>query len=252
MSEWNIKAIVRGDIYGDRSINLQYVDMGQGYWHPSTFYYLTDGDQHVLIDTGYGDPEEITETQPLFELRAERPFEQLLREEAVPPEEVDLVVMSHLHWDHAGNVDAFPDDVEIMINRRAAEFAYAPPEPFAGAFLSPTHGYDPPWTSTSFTFFDGDTTIAEGIRAVHTPGHTPGHVSFLVEHAGTTYGLAIDVFPTYENIEGVGDTRYHPPGCVDALAWWESAHRMDTAADVLIPSHDPDGPANEWIVGGES
>lgn len=247
MSSWAIKAIDRGEIYGDRSINLQYVGMGENYWHPSTFYYATDGTRDVLIDTGYGDPERMEMVQSLFELRAPFSFKDLLEREAVPPEEIDHLVMSHLHWDHAGNLDALPEHTEVHINRRAAEFAYAPPEPFGTAFLSPAYGYDPSWRTTEFSFFDGDTDLFEGFRAIHTPGHTPGHVSFLIESEGITYGLAIDVFPNYENYEGLGEVTYHPPGCVNVLDWWDSAHLLDAEADIIIPSHDPDGPRNEWI-----
>lgn len=248
MSDWQIKALIRGEIYGDRSINLQYTGMGEKYWHPSTVYYLTDGDRNVLIDTGFGDPETTAEKQPLFELRADRPFATLLTEEAVSPEDIDILVLSHLHWDHAGNVDLFTDtETEIRINREAAQFAYAPPDPFGGAFLSPSHGYEPSWQDAEFEFFEEDTEIAPGLKAVHTPGHSPGHVSFLVKNGETTYGLAIDVFPNYANLEGTESSRYHPPGCVDVLDWWESAVRLDELADVIVPSHDPDGPTNEWI-----
>jgi glyoxylase-like metal-dependent hydrolase (beta-lactamase superfamily II) len=253
VSDWQIKALIRGEINGDRSINMQYVGMGEKYWHPSTVYYLTDGDRNILIDTGFGDPEEAAAEQPLFDVRTDRSLSALLEEEAVPPAEIDTLVMSHLHWDHAGDVDLLADSgAEVLINREALRFASAPPEPYGGAYRSPAHGYDPSWSDVEFTFFDGDTEIAPGLRAIHTPGHSPGHVSFLVESGETTYGLAIDVFPNYANIEGTDASRYHPPGCVNALDWWESAKTLDERADELVPSHDPDGPANELITEGDA
>ncbi len=244
MTNWQIKALIRGEIYGDRSINMQYTGMGEKHWHPSTVYYLTDGEQNVLVDTGFGNPEETAAKQPLFELRADESLSSLLEREAVPPAEIDTLIMTHLHWDHAGNVDLFDNQsTDIMINREAAAVAYAPPAPFGGAFLSPTHGYDPSWSDVEFTFFEGDTEIAPGLQAIHTPGHTPGHVSLLVENGSTTYGLAIDVFPNYANAEG----DFHPPGTMNTLDWWESAQKLDRVSDVIVPSHDPEGPENEWI-----
>jgi N-acyl homoserine lactone hydrolase len=248
MPEWRIKALVRGQIRGDRSINLQYTDMGTQVWHPSTIYYLTDGDRHVVIDTGYGDPEEVASQQPMFELDADRPIRDLLEAEAVPPEEVDMLLMSHLHWDHAGNVDLFADaGAEIFVQREAARYAANPLPIHTGAFLSPSGGFNPSWADVDFTYVDGDESVAPGLRAIHTPGHSPGHTSFLVDVGDRTYGLAIDVFPFYENFEGTDRKGLHPPGTTDDEAWWHSANRVRNESDVIVPSHDPEGPANEWV-----
>jgi glyoxylase-like metal-dependent hydrolase (beta-lactamase superfamily II) len=246
MTDWRIKALVRGEILGDKSINLQYTDMGESYWHPSTVYYLTDGTRHVLVDTGYGDPDAVNEQQSLFTVRADRSLASLLAAEAVPVEEIDTLVMTHLHWDHAGNVDQF-DHADVYIQREAARYAYAPLEIHEAAFRSPSGGFDPSWGETAFRFVDGDEQLYPGLRVIHTPGHTPGHASLLVEQGETTVGLAIDVFPLYANAEGLGGSRFHPPGCTDVHAWWASAQRVMRAADVVVPSHDPDGPADEWI-----
>jgi glyoxylase-like metal-dependent hydrolase (beta-lactamase superfamily II) len=251
MSDWRIKALVRGRICGDRSINLQYTDMGTRFWHLSTIYYLTDGDRHVVVDTGYGDPDEVEQQQPLFDLDADRSLRELLEAEAVPPEDVDTLVMSHLHWDHAGNVDIFAEaGADVFVQREAARYAANPLQIHARAFQSPSAGYDPSWTDVDFTYVDGDENIAPGLRAIHTPGHSPGHTSFLVDTGDRTYGLAIDVFPLYENLEGTDGEGLHPPGTTDDEAWWHSANRVRNEADMIVPSHDPDGPANEWVTDG--
>lgn len=248
MTDWAVKALTRGQIKGDRSINLQYTDMGTEYWHPSTLYYLTDGDRNIIIDTGYGDPKDVGAQQPLFELDADHSLRTLLESEAVPPEDVDTVLVSHLHWDHGGNVDLFADaGADIVIQREAARYASNPLPFHEGAFLAPSGGYEPSWRDVSFEYIDGDATITPGLRAIHTPGHSPGHTSFLVDTGAETLGLGIDVFPLYENIEGTVAARFHPPGTTDDEAWWHSATRLASAADVIIPSHDPDGPHNEWI-----
>lgn len=248
MNNWDIKAIVRGEIRGDRSINLQYTDMGTQFWHPSTVYYLTDGEHNIVIDTGYGEPDDIEPKQPLFKLDADRSLPDLLASEAVAVEEVDILLLSHLHWDHAGNVDMFAErDIEIKIQRTAAEYAADPLDIHAAAFMSPSADYEPSWANVDFEYIEGDETILPGLKAIHTPGHSPGHTSFLVNTNKGTYGLAIDVFPLYENMEGTDAAKFHPPGTTNDRDWWHSAHRVTRAADVVIPSHDPDGPANEWV-----
>lgn len=248
MTEWAIKSLIRGQIKGDRSINLQYTDMGESFWHPSTLYYLTDGDRNIVIDTGYGDPETVASQQPLFELDADQSLSSLLDTEAVSIDDVDTLLLSHLHWDHAGNVDRFADaGAEIVIQREAARYACNPLPIHVGAFHAPSAGYEPSWLDVSFTYIDGDEQLAPGLRAIHTPGHSPGHTSFLVETDAGTIGLGIDVFPLYENLEGTDAAAYHPPGTTDDEAWWHSANRLDREADTIVPSHDPDGPHNEWI-----
>jgi glyoxylase-like metal-dependent hydrolase (beta-lactamase superfamily II) len=249
MSDWDIKPLVRGEVYGYKSVLVWREDMGEEFWHPSMVYYLTNGELDVLIDTSFRDPEVADFDESMFTIRMEQSFEELLETEAVPVEEFDIVIQSHLHWDHAGNVDAFADtDAEILVQREERRYAAAPLEIYDVSFLSPSMGYSPSWKDAEFTFIDGDTTIAPGLRAIKTPGHTPGHMSFLVENGDTTYGLPIDVLPTYRNIEGVREgLDVHPPTHMDMEAWWESAHRLKREADVLIPSHDPEGPANEWV-----
>jgi glyoxylase-like metal-dependent hydrolase (beta-lactamase superfamily II) len=244
MTDWQIKSIVRGRLRCEKSILIGSAEPGTKLWFPSTVYYLTDGDRHVLVDTGYGDPETVAPTQPPFEFDTDHTLRDLLEEHAVPPAEFDAVVLSHLHWDHAGNVDLFDDaTTEIHAPRAAVRYAYAPLPIHERAFLSPGGGYDPPWLRTSFTHLDGDETVEPGLRAIHTPGHSPGHTSLLVDSGDTTYGLAIDVAPLAANVRGEPD----PPGCMNVFEWWESAKRLRAAADVVVPSHDPDGPGTEWI-----
>lgn len=244
-AEWRIKSIVRGQLRSEKSFLLQAAESGEMLTFPSTIYYLTDGDQHVLVDTGYGDPDVVGPTQPPFELNADHTFVELLEEHAVAPSEFDTVFLSHLHWDHAGNVAVFDDEpAEVYVQRRAAEYAYAPLQIHQRAFLSPGGGYEPSWLHTDFRFVDGNETITPGVRAIHTPGHSPGHTSLLVENGETTYGLAIDVAPLAANVDPNG---LSPPGCMDVEAWWKSARCLREEADIIVPSHDPDGPKTEWI-----
>lgn len=244
-SDWEVKSIVRGRLRASKSFLLQSAPAGEKLWFPSTVYYVTNGDQHVLVDTGYDDPEVVAPTQPPFEFDTHHTFRELLEEHAVPPSEFDTVFVSHLHWDHSGNVDLFDDEpADVYVPRESARYAYAPLEIHHRAFLTPKAGYDPPWLRTDFRFVDGDETIAPGLRAVHTPGHSPGHTSLLVDSGDTTYALAIDVAPLAENI---GESELNPPGTMDVFAWWESAKRLREGSDVVIPSHDPDGPGTEWI-----
>jgi N-acyl homoserine lactone hydrolase len=89
---------------------------------------------------------------------------------------------------------------------------------------------------------DGDVRLAPGVDAVFTPGHTPGHQSFLVElAAGGGYAFAFDAADLTENIE----QERGPGGFVhcEAQEALDSLLRLKAIAAVrglaLVPGHDP-------------
>lgn len=89
------------------------------------------------------------------------------------PGDVDLVLNSHLHFDHAGSNNCFP----------AAEFWCQEAE-WEAVESHPTHYPDPGWNpgpAARRRSLRGDTPVAAGVTLVSTPGHTPGHQSLLVE-----------------------------------------------------------------------
>src|SRR5438552_2715866 len=88
------------------------------------------------------------------------------------PDNVDLVVISHLHYDHAGGAQLFPKS-ELVVQRD--EYAYAHyPAPFLEGFYL-RQIFDLP--GYRWRLLDGDTELMPGVTALRTDGHTPGHQS---------------------------------------------------------------------------
>ena len=125
----------------------------------------------------------------------------------VDPDQVDIVVNTHLHTDHCANNDLFRYAVQMV------------------------HGKELP--DSRFVAVAADHELFPGIVLVHTPGHTPGTMSVFVE-AERKYAIVGDAIPTFENVR-----RWVPPGIVsDGDAALRSMRMIVAFADVVVPGHD--------------
>lgn len=135
----------------------------------------------VLVDTGLGDKwgdEEVG----LLDFQKPRGLKAGLAESGVRPEDVDIVVYSHLHYDHSGGgthrsgVDlfapSFPNAVYYV--QRAEMHAAAQPEAIATGDFRPEDVY-PLEANSQLQIVDGDAEILPGVSLHQAPGHTVGH-----------------------------------------------------------------------------
>lgn len=110
----------------------------------------------------------------------------------VKPDDVAIVVNSHLHFDHAGNNGAFPRATFVV---QAEHLAFAKGKPnFPGVY----------WDIAELHYLPvaGRTRVAHGVEVVPTPGHAPGHQSLVVDLAETgRVVLAGDAAFTRVNLE---------------------------------------------------
>lgn len=158
--------------------------------------------------------------------------------------DVGTVVVSHLHFDHAGALRRFPHATTYI---GAGELAYArAPERFASTWYRREDfgdHLDIDWHeigADTDVFGDGAVTV------LALPGHTPGSLGLLVRLPGRRIVLTGDAVHT----RGAFDTELHYPGDVDSLAARASLRRLatlarDQAADIWI-CHDPD----DWAAFG--
>jgi N-acyl homoserine lactone hydrolase len=245
MRTWRIKPIVRGEVLAEKSEILAHQDPGTKLWVPSMVWYLTDGDRHVLVDTGFADPSPAKGSVAGYSVRSSCPLETTLRNEECPTRLVTAVIFTHLHWDHCENLHLFPE-ARLLVQREEVRYAVAPLPFDAEAYNSPCVGGTPGWLGRRVSFLDGDIEIFPGLRVLSTPGHTPGHQSVLVDTRFGTYGIAGDLLPMYVNAEYGGPGAFFPPACFDYGSWHQSFHRLAGACDMLLPSHEPSLPT-DWI-----
>jgi glyoxylase-like metal-dependent hydrolase (beta-lactamase superfamily II) len=145
----------------------------------------------------------------------------------VRPDDVGVIVNSHLHFDHAGNNRAFPNATFIV---QAEHLAYAKGRPNFPAIY-----WDDP--ALRYTPASGRARVAAGIEVVPTPGHAPGHQSLVVDLAGTgRVVLCGDAAFTRANLERGEIPGQDPEAGKESLALIRSLVRDDLAR--AFPSHD--------------
>jgi glyoxylase-like metal-dependent hydrolase (beta-lactamase superfamily II) len=119
------------------------------------------------------------------------------------PEQVDEVLLTHLHADHVGGIApggkmAFPNAVIGASKLDADYWLNDANEAAAPAFLTPMFEGDkaslkPYIAAGQFRPFDGGQELVPGIRAIPAPGHTPGHTFYMVESKGQKLVIWSDV-----------------------------------------------------------
>lgn len=154
-------------------------------------------------------------------------------------DDVSRIVLSHLHNDHAGGLRLFSVDVPVWVQRTELEYGLAD-HPFPEQHGMFRIDYDDPLIN--WQLMEGDAEIAPGIWAFTTPGHTPGHQSFVIElQDGSGYVLPFDAGDLMENYEN----EIGPGGFVHCTAEdaRQSLLRVKKVADEygypIVPGHDP-------------
>jgi len=205
----------------------------------------------VLIDTGVGNKES-DKFHDIYGVQNEsvegRPtrLEDALASLGCAAEDVDIVLDTHLHFDHAGGntrmdpdgeaVPAFPH-ARYVVQEREHRFAQIDNPRIRASYLG--HNYAPVGEAGLWDFVDGDGVVTEGVEVVRTPGHTPHHQSVLVRSGGETACFLAGVCPTSAHLPLPWIMGYdlEPLVTLDSKrTLWERAREE---AWLLVFEHDP-------------
>jgi glyoxylase-like metal-dependent hydrolase (beta-lactamase superfamily II) len=163
-----------------------------------------------------------------------------------PFKDVSKVILTHLHTDHAGGLYHFPAS-EIIIHKKEFDIAIG----LAGRIAGYLPHRWPSWLNPTFIEFGRSVhgpfnesfsvTKDRKVIILSTPGHTPGHISVIVEIDGYHYFIAGDASYNQENMlntnpDGVGDKSQS----IDTLKKIELFSRFNPT--IYLPSHDPNVP----------
>ena len=207
---------------------------------------LVKGARTMLVDAGSGD--KLTAKQAdVYRLEREWNLQHSLAAAGVSPESIDIVLATHLHFDHAGGFTARGDDgvvrprfprAQYVVRRGEFEDAMNPNERTKGSYFS--ENYKPLADNNVLQLVDDDATIMPGVRVRRTGGHTMHHQMVVIESGGRTAVFVADLLPTAAHLPEVWIMGYDlfP---LDTLNFKRAFLREAIEREYLILfEHDPD------------
>ncbi|WP_417522550.1 N-acyl homoserine lactonase family protein [Marinovum sp.] len=238
MSTWEVHAVKYAERNARTRADSFLFDDNHDAPHAMDYYIwvLRRGDEVILVDTGYDSAEAQLRGRPI----------QLDPREALNPlglaaEAVTRVIVTHLHYDHAGGLHLFPN---ATLHMQAAEMQFA---------TGPCMCHDTlraPFTaghvceavkrlySGKVVFHDGDAEIADGVTVHCIGGHSRGLQCVRVRTAAGWMVLASDAAHYYENVYA----RTPFPIVVDLQNMLDGFARLEALASdprLIVPGHDP-------------
>lgn len=230
---------------------------------PVFAWYLEGDDCKALVDTGLPEPTLVRDRwRTQATLGGPGALLDALRAAGAGPEDIQFVILTHLHFDHAWNVDLFPR-AQLVVQSAELFHAIKPQPPQRGYFnrslnariverQQPRH----------LLLLEGDHRLAPGLEVLSVPGHTPGTQAALVETERGVVGVPSDVGETYANWHPADSRATETPAASlsdsfdpahirseSVAVCLDSMQKIRDRADIILPGHDwriPRRIPNEW------
>jgi glyoxylase-like metal-dependent hydrolase (beta-lactamase superfamily II) len=158
--------------------------------------------ENILIDSGIGDV--LSERQrKIYGIEKPSGLEAKLSEIGLSREDIDVVILTHLHADHAGGIVSRNDSGEKtprfpkarhVVQIKEWNDAMSPDERTAATYF--TENLKLLEESNLLELVDGEDEVADGIRVTNTGGHTPGHQAVLIEDGNNKILWPGDIIPS--------------------------------------------------------
>lgn len=260
---YTIHPILNGILTSTKEALTYRVDPGLEIAFPVLSFVLiptdTAGAPTVLVDTG------VKPADSSFMQQQDRdvgppgggpePLRSGLAQHDLTPADIDIVLLTHLHHDHAANNELF-DAAEFYVQRTELESARDPLPVFERSY---PQDIVESLATLDLTLIDGDHRITNDLEVLLTPGHSPGMQSVIIATGGRRYALVGDLAYVRHNLDpslasvtdATGttlpvtptDADYIPPGThTNVPACYESIDRIRAdigPTGVIVPSHDP-------------
>lgn len=221
-----------GTNMADNSIFIAGENPGKRVRIPIMGAFIDHPDAKILVDTGVKDPNQTAAVDCQFvQNEKQNPVAQLKRF-GLTPADIDYVIITHLHWDHAGNIDLFKN-AKIVVRREELKEAFVPATPGDMNYHRPDFDHIDNWM---FLTNDVDFELVEGVTLLSVPGHTPGTQNVLVN---TSEGKVIWASDSVYWFRNWNENRL--PGIMSSGdQFMKSMTKMKSILGAtLVPGHDP-------------
>ena len=244
---FKIHPIVMGTKVFDKGMMTYQYGYGMSYTIPIYSWYLEGGDKKILVDTGEMRPIQSEDREKAIGGKIYT-FEDGLAKWGLEPEDIDIVIHTHLHADHCENdykcVNAkfYVHEKELETIRRYHPLDFRYVEDYIYEIEQ----------NGQIVALSGDAEIVPGVRVMHTPAHTPGGMSVFVETERGTAGIT-GFCVIRQNFEPPQEIRAMemeviPPGThVNSYEAYDILLRVRDMAEIIIPLHEPEYAAVDTI-----
>ncbi|MDY0237051.1 MAG: N-acyl homoserine lactonase family protein [Gudongella sp.] len=235
---YKVKPLVLGTIAGDKSGFTHMCFPGQPIKLEVVSFLITGAEKNILVDTA-----SYAEMMKRFWPGQGIDFctmEEALEKEGLTPDDIDIIIITHMHHDHIGYNYLFKN-AEFIVQKAEYEYAFNP-HPIQAMYYPKAliEGWEA-------TLVEGDVEIYPGIDILFTPGHTPGTQSVSVDTkdgkvviAGFcsldyTFDKPADVLPQghpFANWEV-----FSPNIATNLEQSYDSVKRVKEVADIVLASH---------------
>ena len=237
-----IRPIMLGRMKMNKSLMTYLMNFQNEIWVPVGCWYVKTDDKNLLIDSGA--PPEIMHRFWYSEYEEIVTFEKGLNLVGVSPTQIDIIIQTHLHFDHCGNTLKCPN-AEVFVQTSELEFARNPHPLFYGSYPSSI------LTGLNFKEIEGDVEVIPGIKVIHLPGHSPGTQAVSIDTEGGRVVLSgfcsiKDNFSPPEKMRKIWPV-FTPGVHINSLEAFNSAMRIKELGDVIVPIHDYGYASTQYI-----
>ncbi len=257
---YKIRCLLTGTVTTDSSVEKMHsvLDAGVKKKVPVQMFYVEGPKLKLVFEAGMADADDMNKkwgagkygALPGSEGGGPESMVQSLKDVGTETEDIQYVIPSHLHTDHAWNLDVFPRATAIIQRDEIIE-AIDPPPPMRFGYSRIINvklvGRRQP---EELKIIDGDYEIAEGLKLIKVPGHTSGSHALIVQTEKGKVALCGQTGPSYANWFPA-DSRlghalaflkgtYNPDPLLSCgqRTYIQSMERIASVSDIVIPTHD--------------
>lgn len=224
---------------------------------PVFIFYLEGGSKKILVDAGVAAPgaDGLIHGFPVTG-GGEQGIRQALASVGVSPEEIDILVLTHLHFDHCATAHLF-ENAKIIVQKKEWQTAFNPVPVARAVYEQPLFSH---LENMNLALIDGESEIVQGVSTLLLPGHTQGMQGLCIDTqkgkaviagdlAYCNYNLnpriseATDLAGNVYTLTPRPDLPFAPPGIhIDLTYWFDSMRKTVSRAEnrnMVIPGHEP-------------